>query len=226
MTGKDSFSRRSMLKTVGYGGAGVVAASGTASAESDQGSDSEDSPPEPLSDSESKEYLSDYQSQDDIEEAVETYAKETIEQLAQEGHLDAATTDELPLDAGLSDREQFYVNDDAEGVGVDAFEIDSEKTALITISANTEQTNLSIYIQPDREKGYAVAEGPDGIQLYTGDSCDGWTKKETACQFCSCSYCRPKGWVKMCCCTRGAPGCCYEDYKTCYFYKTCCYCCD
>lgn len=224
----EDLDRRSLLRTAAMTSAASAGLANSVAAR--DGSDpSRDGklPPERIDDVRATEIRSRYDSPEMIRQTVETHADGLLNNLSEQGILDSGSVEDLPLEEFKEGRRTLVPADDPRGVGIDAVRIDGKDTALITVSANTEDENLSIYVQPEREKSYSIVDRDDGNLLFSSAGiCKTGTWEKHPCQHPGCTWFRPRGAELACCCTRKAPpSCCHESDQYCVLVKDCCYCC-
>jgi len=159
---RSDLSRRSVLNSIGAG-AGAVSIASVGSAE------------------ETGFHLrSRYRSPDQVEEAVEEHASEVITELHERDILGQASVSALNLDnqieaATVNSTDSSAVTiaqSETEGYSVMQLSDEGEAppTALIAVSKKTRSHRLALFVQPEREDGYAVVVPKGNEQRFLIDT--------------------------------------------------------
>jgi len=178
MPRNDSFDRRSVLKTIGGAAAGgmALAATGTASAER-------------------AELEQEYADSTSLREAFREHAADLPAALAEAG----VVTGEFgfgDLDVEIEESATRVQPTDADGrAGVTVVQANGPRTALGMISTSTDAHEVTLYVQPQRERSYAIVEPTeDGDDFVVHD--DGEVEPlQCLYEECTCEYCyHPDGF--------------------------------
>lgn len=148
----------------------------------------------------------------EVEFAVERHAGDLLADLADREALDVAATDALAVDELLdAGAYRSRVATGADAATVDAVEVDGEVTAHLTVSKSVSDGRVTLHVQPEAGRSYAVYR-PDGgrPKLLDGDATAAVCTTEcSSCTGCCTSVCfGGQVYEQVCCagtCTIGEP---------------------
>ncbi|WP_152419158.1 hypothetical protein [Natrinema gari] len=152
-------SRRKVLRTMGTSGAvatGIAVSSNTVSARSEY-------------ESELQKLEQKYDSKQSIQRAIDEHSLATLQLLSKHDIIDKPSSSSLPLgqSINIADVESAQNRD---GFAVTSIVEDGEATGFIAISHTTDDRDLSLYVQPEREESYAYVRDDEGTKLFQSKS--------------------------------------------------------
>lgn len=156
-----STSRRTILRTVGTSGAvvtGLAVSTNSSAAQAEY-------------ESELQRLEDQYDSEQAIQQAVDEHASDVLQSLSERDVIESASASSLPLAESL-EIEAIETSEGSDGVAATAIVEEDEPTGFIAISQTTDDHDLSLYVQPEREHAYAYVTDDDGTTLFKSASDD------------------------------------------------------
>jgi hypothetical protein len=159
-----SVERRSILKNLGAAGAGGIAASsGLAAASSSGRADPADV---------AKRKRQKYKKSKNAKKAVRKHGMSVLKELHERDFIRNPSVATLALNRFFSDIRGMDAEFEEEGYGLTTFanEGDEFLTSLLLISKNTDTHRMALYVQPERQKSYAIVQPDDGDRFMISPS--------------------------------------------------------
>jgi hypothetical protein len=173
----DNYSRRRILKSIGglttAGGALITSGSTEAKAQTSREELLPEIPEvETITDAHAERIVGQYENTATVRRAIETHASGVLDELARLDHIPSADMNGLPVDTVQTGQSVIDPSRSVDATKVTATRINGVETGMISVSLS--DPSLSLFVQPELDRSYAVIDGMETptVVTNTADSYD------------------------------------------------------